>query len=63
MPSPFPGMDPFLEQPRFWPGVHEGFIADAMTELNRRLPNGYAACIDERVSIVPTSSQIVPAVR
>ena len=22
MPSPFPGMDPYLEDPDFWPDVH-----------------------------------------
>ena len=27
MPSPFPGMDPYLEHPAFFPGVHDRFIA------------------------------------
>ena len=26
MPSPFPGMDPYLEHPALWPGVHQRFI-------------------------------------
>jgi hypothetical protein len=26
MPSPFPGMDPYLENPEFWPGVHNRLI-------------------------------------
>ena len=27
MPSPFPGMDPYLEDPHRWPGVHLFLIA------------------------------------
>ena len=27
MPSPFPGMDPWLEAPRIWPDVHNSLIA------------------------------------
>ena len=26
MPSPFPGMDPYLEEPRRWPDVHQSLI-------------------------------------
>jgi len=26
MPSPFPGMDPYLEGRRIWPGVHARLI-------------------------------------
>jgi len=33
MPSPFPGMDPYLEHPALWPDVHNAWIA----ELRRRL--------------------------
>ena len=25
MPSPFPGMDPYLEHPVLWPGWHQAF--------------------------------------
>ncbi|MEM9908830.1 MAG: DUF4058 family protein [Cyanobacteria bacterium P01_D01_bin.44] len=27
MPSPFPGMDPYLEHPQTWPNVHHPQIA------------------------------------
>jgi len=27
MPSPFPGMDPYLEEPSGWPSVHHWLIA------------------------------------
>ena len=27
MPSPFPGMNPYLEDPEIWSGVHAAFLA------------------------------------
>lgn len=52
MPSPFPGMDPYLEDPVLWPGVHQGLITYARAELNRVLPTGYVADIGERLYIL-----------
>jgi hypothetical protein len=49
MPSPFPGMDPFLEEPEMWPTVHQGLISLMWMELNQRLPRGYVANVEERV--------------
>jgi len=49
MPSPFPGMDPYLEAPAFWSGFHLRLIAAISTELNRHLPERYYAEIDEYV--------------
>lgn len=49
MPSPFPGMDPWLEHPALWPDVHNRLIAaigDALTPLVR--PR-YFAAIEERL--------------
>ena len=49
MPSPFPGMDPYLEQPDLWPGVHNRLIvaiADALVLLVR--PK-YRVDIDKRI--------------
>ena len=48
MPSPFPGMDPYLEDAE-WPGVHAAMIVGIQAELNLALPVGYAARIDEYV--------------
>ncbi|WP_143437986.1 DUF4058 family protein, partial [Hydrocoleum sp. CS-953] len=28
MPSPFPGMDPYLEHPDLWPGLHLFLISN-----------------------------------
>jgi hypothetical protein len=51
MPSPFPGMDPFLEDPRHWRNTHARLIADIQTQLNPRLRPNYVAMIEERVYI------------
>ena len=39
MSCPFPGMDPYLEHPTLWPGVHNGLIADAATRLGTTTPS------------------------
>jgi hypothetical protein len=49
MPSPFPGMDPYLEDPLYWGGLHAKLIGALDTALNRLLPDGYFADIDEHV--------------
>jgi len=49
--NPFPGMNPYLEDPRPWSGVHHRFITYLADELNISLPQGYAADIDERVYV------------
>ena len=49
MPSPFPGMDPWLENPNHWSGVHLGLIVAIRTQLNRVLPDNLVADIDEYV--------------
>ena len=49
MPGPFPGMDPYLEDPTGWPEVHNA-LADAIwAVLNRTLPDPYYARKDRRV--------------
>src|SRR3712207_5190766 len=60
MPSPFPGMDPYLEHPALWPGVHQRLITymgDALTEL---LPPRYVANINERLYIDQPDRDISP---
>jgi len=49
MPSPFPGMDPYLETPRIWPDVHHELISQIRSELNPRLPSHYVARVELRV--------------
>src|SRR5437867_2484917 len=52
MPSPFPGMDPFLEDRELWQGFHSRFINACCELLLDRLPAGYDADIEERVQLV-----------
>ena len=66
MPSPFPGMDPFLETSNLWPDVHHGLISEMQAMLNRALKPQYHVRIEERVYISdendPGRSVIVPDV-
>lgn len=43
MPSPFPGMDPWLEDGEFFPDIHERLIVYAAEALNAAMPRGYVA--------------------
>jgi hypothetical protein len=52
MPSPFPGMDPYLERPSLWPGLHVALMAKMQAMLNPRLLPNYIAQIETRVYVV-----------
>ncbi len=59
MPSPFPGMDPYLERPGLWHDVHfrlVGALADALSLLVR--PRYYVA-VEERVFLVFPSQHLL----
>ncbi len=43
MPSPFPGMDPWLEDPAIFPDLHDSLIFLIKKSLNSQLPAGYYA--------------------
>ncbi len=51
MPSPFPGMDPYLEHPSLWPGLHNSLAFEIHRILNRELPEPYFAQIEIRTEI------------
>ena len=48
MPTPFPGMDPYLEQSALWPDVHNGLIAEIRNALAPQLRPRYYVAIEER---------------
>lgn len=52
MPSPFPGMDPYLEQSGAWGDFHLEFISCLRSTLRRQLPSNYNARIQERVTVI-----------
>jgi hypothetical protein len=52
MHSPFPGMDPYLEQ--FWGDIHHTMITRARATIQKRLPGDLVARVDERVFVEPS---------
>ena len=62
MPSPFPGMDPYLEKPAYWRDLHQSLIYCVRAQLNAALPEGYAASAEERCYIVRPARSIYPDV-
>lgn len=67
MPSPFPGMDPYLESPAIWPDVHHGLISEIQAALNPCLRPRYVARVELRIYISddddPGRAALVPDVR
>jgi len=51
METPFPGMDPYLEHPVLWEGVHARLIVAIANQLQPRLDPRYITSIEERVFI------------
>ena len=49
MPSPFPGMDPYLENPALWPNVHGRLIVAIADALSPLLLPKYQPIIEEAV--------------
>lgn len=66
MPSPFPGMDPYLENPSVWADFHHTFIAGMRESLAERLFPRFFIAVEKRVYISdegdPGRSAIVPDV-
>jgi len=52
MPSPFPGMDPFLENPAYWLDFHSRFVNCWCEAIADVLPPNYEASLGERVYLV-----------
>ncbi|MFN8499614.1 MAG: DUF4058 family protein [Anaerolineae bacterium] len=46
MPSPFPGMDPYLEHRELWPGFHADLAVEIKRRLNRNLSERYYADVE-----------------
>lgn len=52
MPSPFPGMDPYLESPTHWSDLHARFINVLSEVIADRLPKNYFARLGEDVWLI-----------
>ncbi len=62
MPSPIPGMDPFLEDPAVFPDLHDNLIAEIRNAINSQLPPPYYASSASRVWIEPSQRRVEPDV-
>ena len=60
MPSPFPGMDPYLEDPVSWPDVHQRLITYIADALQPRIRPRYHARMGERVYILHPLQTMYP---
>jgi Protein of unknown function (DUF4058) len=58
----FPGMDPYLEDPHIWPGVHNRFIVYLSDYLQPLLRPRYVAAVEERVFVAGPDRDIIPDV-
>src|SRR5205823_2775570 len=57
MPSPFPGMDPYLENPGLWSDVHHNLITECQGLLSSQLRPKYVVKVEERVYISAESDE------
>src|SRR5262249_19713824 len=51
MPSPFPGMNPFLEQEEAWHDFHESYMPALRDALNAQVGEEYVVKLDEHVYV------------
>jgi hypothetical protein len=58
----FPGMDPYLEDPALWPGVHASFVVYLRDHLLPFLRPRYIAAVEERVYVEGPDREIIPDV-
>ncbi len=50
MPSPFPGMDPYIEHPEVWSDFHGDLAAEIRSDLNKVIKPRYVARLIPRVT-------------
>ncbi len=62
MPSPFPGMDPYIERPGIWPDFHDRLIASIVGKLQPLLRPRFAAVTQDRLYLVESDRAVYPDV-
>lgn len=62
MPSPFPGMDPFLEDRTVFPDFHDRFVAYLSETIQPSLPDPYYAALGKRAWVEVSKRFIGPDV-
>jgi len=63
MPSPFPGMDPYIESCGLWDDFHGNLIGDIQRQLAERVPDRYVVRGGERSYIVLEPKDVEPEER
>jgi hypothetical protein len=58
----FPGMDPYLEDPQIWHGVHNSLIVYIRDHLQPLLRPRYIAALEDRVFVEGPDREIIPDV-
>jgi len=57
MPSPFPGVDPYIEDQHFWRDFHLRFLNYCCERIADELPPNYEARFDETIRFTETSEE------
>ena len=65
MPSPFPGMDPYIESKRIWSDFHHGLASEIRARINAYIQSKYyAAIVTSRaydvIEVIPTKPRSTP---
>lgn len=59
MPSPFPGINPYLEHPELWPGVHHLLISELVRFLSPKLRPKYRVAVEVRMYETPSENSLL----
>lgn len=59
MSSPFPGMNPYLENPTFWSEVHNRLIVNLADSLASLIPPQYRVAIEQRTYLSDESDSVL----
>ncbi|MEG5140867.1 MULTISPECIES: DUF4058 family protein [unclassified Microcoleus] len=62
MPSPFPGIDPYLEHPELWPGIHHLLINQIARFLSPQLRPKYLVDVKVRIYETPDDDTLLIAI-
>ncbi|NJK66678.1 MAG: DUF4058 family protein [Microcoleus sp. CSU_2_2] len=62
MPNPFPGMNPYLESPDFWPEVHHLLISAIKESLTPQLRPKYRVAIEKRIYEIQGENSVLVAI-
>src|SRR5262245_25362497 len=63
MPSPFPGVDPFIEDQYYWPDFHHRFMTYLCDTIADHLPEKYEARLEERIRFIECEERPKKTVR